>query len=458
MKRISQLYISLIIIATPFVACKKFLSIGPPKTTVTDATIFANKATIRSAINGIYSDMQSSSNFASGGPESISQVGGLSADEFTDYSVSAENAAVNKNAISPQNFYPSSSTWDRPYYYIYQCNALISGIETASALTDQDKLRLLAEVKFIRAFCYFYLTNLYGDVPLNLTTDYRINSTARRTPQKDIYIQIVKDLKDAQSGMAIPAVNDTRIIPNTDIATALLARVALYTHQYDAAISESNKIISNTDRYQLLADFGQIFLKESKEAIWQLQPVTPGLNTNEGAAFILTTAPINVALTTSLVNAFEDGDLRKANWISQITVNEVTYYFPYKYKVQSSSTLTEYSMVIRLAELYLIRAEAKVYQGDLVGAASDINSIRRRAGLKNTSATDRSSLLQAIEHEREVELFTEWGHRWMDLKRTDRATAVLAPYKPTWKSTAVLFPIPQAEINNNKNMTQNSGY
>jgi len=146
------------------------------------------------------------------------------------------------------------------------------------------------------------------------------------------------------------------------------------------------------------------------------------------------------------------------SWVDSITESGQTYYFPFKYKIQSGATLTEYSMVLRLAELYLIRAEARVYLNNLSGAEEDLNVIRNRAGLPVTDATDNTTLLNAIMQERRVELFTEWGHRWLDLKRTGQADSVLAPQKPQWQTTSVLYPIPQSEIQNDPNLIQNPGY
>jgi len=85
--------------------------------------------------------------------------------------------------------------------------------------------------------------------------------------------------------------------------------------------------------------------------------------------------------------------------------------------------------------------------------------IRTRAGLPNTTANNQAALIDAVIHERQVELFTEWGHRWLDLKRTNRADAVLGILKGSnWQSTDILYPIPQSEIQNNLNIIQNPGY
>jgi hypothetical protein len=212
-------------------------------------------------------------------------------------------------------------------------------------------------------------------------------------------------------------------------------------------------------------------LKNSTEAIWQVQPVASGRNTEDGFSFILPgTGPnssINpVYLSNQQLSSFEPGDQRKINWVGSVTPTPpgtITYYFPYKYKSSvASGSATEYLMVFRLAEQYLIRAEARAQQNNFGGAQQDLNIIRARAGLLNTTANDKSSLLAAILHERQVELFTELGHRWLDLKRTNNVDAVMGAVTPlkggTWQTKDQLYPVPVADILKNPNITQNSGY
>src|SRR5690606_34695087 len=120
----------------------------------------------------------------------------------------------------------------------------------------------------------------------------------------------------------------------------------------------------------------------------------------------------------------------------------------------------EYSVVMRLAEQYLIRAEARAQQGNLAGpngAESDLDMVRNRAGLDDVVGMGKNALLDAIMRERRVELFTEFGHRWLDLIRTGRADSVLAT-KPDWDAQDKLWPIPQRELDTNPNLTQNDGY
>ena len=124
--------------------------------------------------------------------------------------------------------------------------------------------------------------------------------------------------------------------------------------------------------------------------------------------------------------------------------------------------MSEYIIVLRLAEQYLIRAEARAQQGNLTGAIEDLDIIRARAGLPHTAATTREDLLHAIAHERQVELFTEWGHRWFDMKRTNTIDiimpAVCEQKGGTWDSRWSLYPIPLKEVQRAPNIKQNPGY
>jgi hypothetical protein len=116
-------------------------------------------------------------------------------------------------------------------------------------------------------------------------------------------------------------------------------------------------------------------------------------------------------------------------------------------------------MVLRLAEQYLIRAEARAQQNNLAGAKDDVDAVRLRAGLPVLPDNlNRDEMLLAIEQERRIELFSEWGHRWFDLKRTGRALAVLSPLKAGITATDLLYPIPLDALKTNPNLVQNPGY
>ena len=441
--------------------CTKFVAVDTPRTQIVTASVYSNDGTAKAALNGIYSQMVSNFGFASGGTVSVSFLAGLSADEFTNYSATFDQTVFFTNSLDPNNSILSSSLWQTPYQYIYYANAALEGLASSQSISDSMKKELQGEAKFIRAFCHFYLTNLFGDIPLVLSTDYRVNGNISRISQAQVYPQIIADLQDAQNLLAadFSFSNGERTRPNKWAATALLARVYLYSNDWTKAEEQSSAVINNTS-FGLVTDLNNVFKKNSTEAIWQLMPVVPGNNTNEGSAFILTATPNNVAISTQLLAAFDSNDNRKKSWINSITVGPKTFYYPFKYKVQATGLpVTEYSMVLRLAEQYLIRAEARAQQNNITGAQSDLNTIRNRAGLPNTPASTKLAIQDAILRERQLELFSEWGHRWLDLKRTNNADAVLGPVKtPYWQPADILYPIPQTEINNNPKLTQNTGY
>ena len=171
-------------------------------------------------------------------------------------------------------------------------------------------------------------------------------------------------------------------------------------------------------------------------------------------------------LTPNLLNAFEAGDQRLNKWVGrQVLSNdtgEQTYYYPLKYKNPiASTTPTEDQMILRLAEVYLIRAEAAAHLNKLDEALADVDLLRQRAGINTPNPADPSAqeaVLAAIAHERQVELFCEWGNRWYDLKRTGKASSVLGESKTGFTEHAALYPVPQQQRLLNVELTQNLGY
>jgi hypothetical protein len=359
----------------------------------------------------------------------------------------------------------------------------MQGSDLSPAIVNQ----ITGEAKFIRAFWHFYLTNEYGDIPLVLTPQYNLNSQLGRTPRAQVFRQVANDLLDAENLLnenyvdaTDTAVSMERVRPNKAVAAAMLARTYLYMGNYDSAELQATNVINNP-RYSLiqpLTPTNYVFTKNSSEAIWQLSTPLPAANngaTPDGNSFILTSSPTNVAMSTILKNSFEQGDQRAVIWIDSFktnTVPQVTYYFPYKYKVNSKSpaapSIPEYVMVLRLAEQYLIRAEARAQENNLTGSASDLNIIRNRAGLANIAdsiASTKSSMLNAILHERQVEFFAEWGHRWFDLNRIGAVDSVMGnpvdichSKGGTWSGNSKLYPILPTELAVDPNLTQNPGY
>lgn len=436
-----------------FASCEQFVEIDPPISDLIRVTVFEDDETAERAILGIYTQMANNTSFARGDIRGISFLSSLSSDDLSNFNTSVDIAQFGSNALMSSNA-AVLSLWSTLYQAVYRANAVIEGLQNSSKVSPGSKAKLTGEAKFIRAFCHFYLINLWGDAPLILTTDYRINTALPRTPTAEVYKQVVRDLIDAK--VLLANTTDNKVRATEKAAIALLARVYLYMKDWANAELCASAMIESS--LLLESDPKNVFITTSTEAIWQL--ASNGINTPEANTFVFATKPINGALTVSLVNAFETGDKRKSNWIGSRMVSGEEYFFPFKYKAASATPVTEYSMVMRLAEQYLIRAEARANQNKIEDAQNDINVIRKRAGLENTNALTQEEILQAIEHERRVEFFTEWGHRWLDLKRTNRIDEINSLIKPDWASTASLYPIPDLQLLNNPSMTnaQNPGY
>lgn len=457
---IKATYLLILTTALTAASCKKFVEVPEPPNQLITTSVFTDDNTATAALTGIYSRMMESLGGCVG---QMSMNLGLAADELINYSNDEYQRQFYENALSIDNNRIEGiwgSGYDGFYSFIYFANAAIEELNASTQVSPPVKNMLVGEAKFVRAFSLFYLVNLFGNVPLPLTTDYVANATLPRIASAQVYEQIVTDLKEAQS--LLPSNHafsgGERIRPTTWAATALLARVYLYSKDWAAAEEQATTVINNTGLFQLNSNLNEVFLANSTETIWQLQPVSPGYNTWDGLNFVLESNPDNVSLDPDFVIDIDSTDQRKTNWIGALDNNNTQYYYANKYKKKNGYDVTEYYMVFRLAEQYLIRSEARAQQNNVNGAKDDLNMIRSRAGLDETSANEQTTMLTAIAGERRIELFCEFGHRWLDLKRTEQADAVLGTQKPNWKTTAILFPLPKNEILNDPNLTQNPGY
>ena len=469
-------FIGTLALASGVSSCKKFIQVSAPTTSTNAANVYASDGTAAAVLTGVYAKMSNQSyQQANSDITGISIFGGLSADELTLFAPSDANFSVYyTNTLSSVT--TNVMFWNGLYQYIFVANSAIEGLAASTALTPAVKNQLLGESEFLRAFCYFYLVGLYGDVPLALGSAYTVNASLPRTPQAKVYQQIIADLKDAQTLLNANYLDPTllnitgeKVRPTKWAAMALLARAYLYTNDWPDAEAEADSVIANTGLFNL-SPLNGAFLMNSTEAIWQLQPVGTDVqsNTGYGIFFILppggpNTFPNEVYLSSTEVNSFEINDQRRGSWVDSVIVAGATYYYPYKYKIGAVATTTqEYLMMLRLGEQYLIRAEARAEQNNIVGAQADLDSIRARAGLPATTAGDMNSLLMAIAHERQVELFTEWGDRWLNLKRNgtiDAIMTVAAPQKSgLWSPFKALYPVPETELKTDPNLSQNTGY
>ena len=443
-----------------FVSCDSFVEVDLPKSQLTNESVFDTNATATAALTDIYAKIRDKG-LLTGISSGLSNQLGNYTDELICYGNPA-NATYNfyNNILLASNS-AVSDYWNTTYNQIYATNSILEGTANSTNLTEEHKELLQGEALFIRALLHFYLVNLYGDVPYITQTDYKINSVVRRMPTEKVYENIISDLEKAVLLLPETYTSSQRIRPNQLVARALLARVYLYNNSFAEASNEASALINQNAVYTLTQKTDDVFLLGSKETIWQLQSATATQNTKEGTTFIFVAGPPSLtSLTPALVHSFLSTDLRKTSWVKTVTKGTSTWYHAYKYKERLVSTASkEYSIVLRLGEQYLIRAEARAQQGDLIGAKEDLNIIRHRAGLLDTTAESKEEILDAVLQERKWELFTEYGHRFFDLKRFDKLDSALSGIKAGWQTTDQLFPIPQTELSVNPNLRpQNPGY
>lgn len=448
-----------ILVATLLQSCDEFTQTDMPITELNAVAVFEEMNTANATMANVYAQLRDNG-LLTGKNNGISKEMGLYADELTWYGNSTQSSAnFYTNTLIPTH--PTvADWWNRGYSQIYAVNALIEGVSLSEKLSQEQQDQLIGEAKFVRGLLHFYLLQLYGGIPYVTGTDYTINKSVKRLPIASVYDLIIADLDEASALLPEDYLSPERTRVNSYAAKALLARVYLYAGKWAEAANSASAVLNHTALYVWETDLNAVFLKESTTTIWQYAGRSANRNTDDGTTFIFTAAPPNsVALTTTLLNAFEAGDQRKEQWVNGVSDANNTFYHPYKYKKRGASApQLEYTVVLRLAEQYLIRAEARAHQGDLIGAKEDLNVIRSRAGLDNTTAVSDVALVNAILHERQVEFFTEFGHRFMDLKRFGALSVALAG-KPDWDATEEHLPLPQSELNLNPNLgSQNPGY
>lgn len=446
-----------LVLATIF-GCNSFTETDLPATQLYADAVFEDRNTANAALADIYARMRESG-LISGKATGIGYRMGLYADELSYGGMNATETVFFTNNLLPATA-ELRVMWNSAYSRVYAANAIVEGVAASASLAEQDKKQLTGEALFIRALEHFYINQLWGEVPYIVTTDYRINSTVTRTPQAEFFALLIDDLQQASTLLSEEYVDSERVRPNALTAKALLARIYLYNEQWALAADQASAVINATSLYTLDTDINQVFLKDSPATIWQLKPRAEGLNTDEGSAFIFFTVPPSISLNPALVESFEPGDLRRQLWVQGIGNGEGMWYHAYKYKENTNTgSSLEYSKVLRLAELYLIRAEARARQGELVSALDDLNTIRHIAGLPDSPASTQPEILMAILSERRVELFTEYGHRFADLRRFGMLDTVLSTAKDGWDSHDRLLPVPEAELGLNPNLLpQNTGY
>jgi hypothetical protein len=304
---------------------------------------------------------------------------------------------------------------------------------------------------------YFYLQQLFDEIPYTNSLDYEYNRNLSKTGPSALLEQLESDLTEAISLLTDNYRDAERIYPNRKAAELLLARI--YLQQGKWALAEQlAETILQSPLYQFQTNINEVFHKSGTHILWQLKPQNSGNATKEAEIYYSTSSPNIYAITQDLVDSFEDVDLRKQSWITRITYNGNTWYRMDKYKNRSGSNTNEYSVILRLEEVYFILAEALAKQNRYSEALPYLNATRVRAGLTAYTSLSGENFSNELLAEKRREFFTEFGHRFIDLKRWNKLS-VLSAVKSNWADYKKSWPLPQSELLLNPNLyPQNTGY
>ena len=477
------------VVALSFGSCEKFLDLEPQSqgiavsNTDADSIFYKSAGAVEAALAGTYSDFKNEyyqlDYYVNGDAQSDdAYAGGDNPDNFQidDYRLDATNRNVSRD-------------WAYLYATIGKTNTVINNVGAVPdpALTAARKAEIIGEASFIRAFMYFQLVQLWGDVPLQLKEVKTISADKladiypiifpARASTEDVYKQIIADLETALANVRTTAPH--KGYATKGAANAMLAKVyATQTpHDWAKVTSYCDAVIAGG--YTLLPDYNQLWdnaNENSAESIFEINYNGGATDGNWGTKIFrgLDWKKFNLP-SNDLVQAFDDeGDnIRKNASVTFLDVSgkwsdshwpQTRYPFINKWHNFQEGSNQNY-IFIRLADILLLKAEALNEQGDQTGAATLVNQIRERVKLAKTTASTQADLRLAIEKERRLELAFE-GHRWYDLKRTGRAIAVAnaakgangQPLGYNLIENRLFWPIPQAELDKNAKLTQNKGY
>lgn len=443
-----QIVITMLLLLT--VSCSDFVEPALPPGQLAPSKVFSNDASLKGVVKGAYAYINIVAQELFWFPSFLS-------DELISKAASGALYNMQRSTYSADDAGVFSRFLSNLYNAIYNCNAILEALETPNdnltpSLVNQAK----GEARFLRAYSYFHLVNLFGPVPLIKTTDVNVTATKGNTPVDITYKSIINDLLIAKDLITNAYPTTGRFRVNKQAVHTLLAKVYLYRKKWEKAEKYATYVIES-GLYSLVP-VDKVFSGDSNETIWQFW------NANGYTALGLTYTPTNPTsvyyqVRVGLVNAFEAGDLRKTAWLQHGTGPAKDVYYPSKYKTSENLSSPQYLIQFRLAELYLIRAEARAHQNELAGAVEDLVLLRARADLTAPlTLTTKQEVLEMVAQERRRELMFENANRWYDLKRTGRAVAVLSQIKDHFRERALLLPFPLSQLTQNPNLEQNPGY
>ncbi len=438
-------------LAFMFSACD-VLDVEPYHSIPEDEAI-TSRADVRSAINGTYASLQSAGYYG----RNYLVAGDLTADNLTWTGTTAGYNQMDNNSILADNVIVEGM-WSSIYRMISRANNVIAQIPAIEELTEEEAGAFMAEAYFLRALGHFDLVRMFGPVPIRETPATPVDEELNvpREPMEKVYGQIFDDLEYAKGHIRQEV---TRGLASKAAVLALQARANLYFH---SITGEDNLLDDAAEAAtRVIEEFG-LALEPSFATLFNDTPNSESIfevdfseqDRNRLAEYFFPTALSGrreFSPTEKLYDLYHENDERRDASIA-LEADDL-----YGIKYSDIETGADNVYVLRLAEMYLIRAEALALQGQETGLArDDLNAVLVRAGLDPADTTDPAALLDLVHETRQLEFAFE-GHRWFDLVRSGRALDELEGVN---EECQTLFPIPLGELltNFHEGMYQNDCY
>lgn len=441
-----KLFLVFAIIAASFTSCDDFLT-KESVTLITDNLVIVDAESAESVLLGLYGSLQGSLNSPSIAAGNYIFYSGVLSDELDHVGSFPQYRELEQSNAFPTNV-NITNEWGDTYAGIYIANILLEKIETITFNDPNQKNIIKGQAKFVRAFQHFHLLNYFGGIPIATASSLSDLTSLSRSTVDQVNTFLISELTEAATllndvdyGTAGRDQED-RVRAGEWACKALLARVQLYKGDKAAASALAADIINNGG-YSLPANYNSVFNGNSSETIFE---VFYSVNDPSSIAFYFSDqGRYEFAPSAELITSFAAGDERLG------VIRDAATTKPIVYKYKDVATGTDKPVIFRLAEMYLIRAEASLGTPQ---ADSDVNLIRARADVSAKTGVTLDDILE----ERFVELCFE-GHRWFDLKRTGKLDAVMSAINPnTWTVNKAILPIPFYEVAQNPNIQQNPSY
>jgi tetratricopeptide (TPR) repeat protein len=439
-----------------WVSSCKFLDVTP-QSEITSNNFFKTAGDAEAAVIAIYDAVQS---FV------------YSRDVMMIPDVQSDQLRANSggNFTNHQNFVTSpgqgniNQIWEVSYRVIQRSLDVIENIDNISD-PALNKEKLKGEALFCRGQAYFNLVRLFGKVPIitQATKSPSQDFLVKREEVTAVYEQIFKDLMEAEK--LLPATTANKYRASKGAARAIMARAYLQLGDFAKALAKCEEVMAD-GQYQLVAgaNYADIFTtgkQNTAESIWEISN-RPNVQQEGNSNFDGELVPAagnayRIRVEPKVINAFTDKDLRKN--VSLGFFNNQTYVKKHESappNITTNRRVTDPNIVvIRLADIILIRAECLNELGRTADAIPFLNRVRTRAGLDPVTATAQADIRKAIEDERFLELCFE-GVRWYDLVRTKKVKEVVPNFPGDEKA---IWPVPSRELDLNPNLLpQNPGY